>query len=54
MRLIQMCGRLVRRETDVGTITVFDRRLAAMQYGRQMLKALPPFTQVIEPLTAPA
>lgn len=52
LRLIQMCGRLVRRESDVGRITVFDRRLAAMHYGRQMMKALPPFTRVIEPLRA--
>ncbi len=50
LRLIQMCGRLVRRESDVGRITVFDRRLAAMNYGREMLKALPPFTRVIEPI----
>lgn len=54
MRLIQMCGRLVRRESDTGTITVFDRRLASMHYGREMLKALPPFTQVIESLAVPA
>lgn len=44
-RLIQATGRLVRREEDSGRVTVFDRRLADTRYGRQMLKALPPFTQ---------
>ena len=27
LRLIQACGRLIRTETDYGTITIFDNRL---------------------------
>lgn len=49
-RLLQMVGRLLRRETDRGRITVFDRRLASTSYGREMLAALPPFKKVIEPM----
>ena len=43
LRLTQMVGRLVRRESDRGKVTIFDARLARTSYGRQMLKALPPF-----------
>lgn len=52
VRLTQMVGRLLRREDDRGRITVLDRRLAATSYGRQMLKALPAFKKVIEPLAS--
>jgi ATP-dependent DNA helicase DinG len=48
-RLIQMAGRLLRRECDQGRITVFDRRLANTGYGRKMLASLPPFTVTVEP-----
>jgi ATP-dependent DNA helicase DinG len=51
-RLLQMVGRLLRRETDRGRVTVFDRRLASTSYGREMLAALPPFKKVIEPMPA--
>ncbi|MDO8416478.1 MAG: helicase C-terminal domain-containing protein [Agitococcus sp.] len=51
-RLIQMVGRLLRRESDIGRITIFDRRLVATNYGRQMLANLPPFEKIIEPLIA--
>ncbi|MDM7481629.1 MAG: helicase C-terminal domain-containing protein [Halomonas sp.] len=51
VRLTQMAGRLIRREDDSGRITVYDRRLVSTGYGRRMLKALPPFSQVIEALT---
>jgi ATP-dependent DNA helicase DinG len=47
-RLIQMVGRLLRRETDRGRITMFDRRLADSSYGAKMLKALPPFSLEVE------
>ncbi len=50
VRLTQMVGRLLRRESDRGRVTVFDRRLAATSYGRQMLDSLPPFKKVIEPV----
>lgn len=52
VRLVQMVGRLLRRETDIGRVTIFDRRLASTSYGRQMLANLPPFEKVIEPLAA--
>jgi len=51
-RLTQMVGRLLRRESDIGRVTVFDRRLASTSYGRQMLSSLPPFKKVIEPLAS--
>lgn len=51
-RLLQMVGRLLRRESDRGRITVFDRRLASTSYGRRMLAALPPFKKVIEPMAS--
>lgn len=49
-KLIQMVGRLLRRESDVGRITLFDRRVASTSYGRQMLDKLPPFERIILPL----
>lgn len=52
VKLTQMVGRLLRRESDRGRVTIFDRRLASTSYGRQMLKALPPFRKVVEPLPA--
>lgn len=48
VRLTQMVGRLLRRESDIGRVTIFDRRLAATSYGKNMLRALPPFNKVIE------
>lgn len=51
VKLTQMVGRLLRRETDVGKVTVFDRRLASTNYGRQMLANLPPFKKVIQPVS---
>jgi ATP-dependent DNA helicase DinG len=47
-RLTQMVGRLLRRESDRGRVTLFDRRLVSTSYGKRMLKSLPPFKQVIE------
>lgn len=44
IKLIQMVGRLMRRETDRGRITVFDKRLLYTAWGRRMLHALPRFT----------
>lgn len=50
-RLIQMVGRLMRRETDRGRITIFDNRLRQAPYGSKFLGALPPFTIHKEPYT---
>ena len=48
LRLIQACGRLIRTETDSGTITIFDNRLISKFYGKPLLDALPDFKIVIE------
>lgn len=45
-KLIQASGRLLRTESDVGRVTVLDRRLADMPYGRSMMDSLPPFRRV--------
>lgn len=49
LALTQEIGRLLRRETDTGRITVFDHRLGSTKYGQQMLRAMPPFRVVVEP-----
>lgn len=41
MKLIQACGRLLRKETDSGRITILDRRLLTKGYGKQLLDHLP-------------
>lgn len=48
-RLLQWIGRLLRRESDVGRVSFYDRRLVSTGYGRDILRAMPPFTKVIEP-----
>lgn len=52
VKLIQMTGRLIRREDDFGTITVYDMRLRSMGFGRQLLKALPDYNIVSLPPSA--
>lgn len=46
-RLVQAAGRLLRSETDHGTIVLLDRRLVTRRYGAQLLNALPPFRREI-------
>jgi ATP-dependent DNA helicase DinG len=41
VRLIQACGRLIRSETDKGTISILDRRIKTKYYGAWMLKSIP-------------
>jgi ATP-dependent DNA helicase DinG len=41
MKLIQMAGRLIRRENDKGRITILDKRLWLAFWGGKMLKSLP-------------
>jgi len=48
MKLIQACGRLLRKETDSGKITVLDRRLLTKGYGKQLLAHLPNYKLVRE------
>jgi ATP-dependent DNA helicase DinG len=48
VRLIQMVGRLLRRESDRGRILCYDSRLWQHNFGRKMLEDLPPFKQIHE------
>ena len=48
IKLVQACGRLLRTETDTGTVTILDRRLVSKRYGSAILKSLPPFKQELE------
>lgn len=43
VKLVQMVGRLMRRETDRGKITFFDKRLVRTRWGQKLLDALPNF-----------
>lgn len=43
IKLTQMVGRLVRRQSDIGRITVFDNRLFVARWGWKLLSALPRF-----------
>ncbi|WP_394132839.1 ATP-dependent DNA helicase DinG [Shewanella maritima] len=47
-KLIQSCGRLLRKEQDYGRVTILDRRLVTKRYGKSLIDALPPFRKVIE------
>lgn len=47
LRMIQACGRLLRTESDKGTIAILDRRLVTQRYGNLLLDALPPFRRDI-------
>ncbi|WP_133407505.1 ATP-dependent DNA helicase DinG [Parashewanella tropica] len=47
-KLIQSCGRLLRKELDYGRVTILDRRLLTKRYGKSLLDALPPFRRVVE------
>lgn len=47
-KLVQSCGRLLRKEQDQGTITILDRRLVSKRYGKAMLDTLPPYQRKIE------
>lgn len=43
VKLLQWTGRGIRTEHDQTVITCFDRRLTESQFGRRMLKGLPPY-----------
>lgn len=45
IKLIQAMGRLIRSETDTGIVTILDTRLKTKNYGKLILKSLPPFKQ---------
>lgn len=48
VKLIQACGRLLRKETDSGQITILDRRLLTKIYGKQLLSHLPDYQLINE------
>jgi ATP-dependent DNA helicase DinG len=50
VRLKQQLGRLLRTTEDTGTATVLDRRLIARRWGRLLMRGLPDFELVVEPL----
>ncbi len=41
-KLVQAVGRLIRTETDKGTVTILDRRLLVKRYGQSLINDLPP------------
>lgn len=43
LKLNQACGRLIRTETDKGTVTIMDRRLVTQRYGKKIMDSLPAF-----------
>jgi ATP-dependent DNA helicase DinG len=47
IKLVQACGRLIRKESDSGRITLLDRRVLTRRYGKALLDALPPFRREI-------
>lgn len=46
IKLIQAVGRLIRTETDSGTVAILDTRLKTKYYGKLLLKSLPPFREI--------
>ena len=46
IRLIQACGRLIRKESDHGKVSILDKRLVSSRYGQLLLDSLPPFRRV--------
>jgi len=47
IRVVQAAGRLLRTETDEGTVTILDRRVVSKSYGKLILDSLPPFKREI-------
>jgi ATP-dependent DNA helicase DinG len=43
VKLIQACGRLLRKETDTGRITLLDARILTKKYGKALLQHLPDY-----------
>ncbi|GHE21917.1 ATP-dependent DNA helicase DinG [Halomonas urumqiensis] len=54
IKLVQACGRLIRKEADSGRITLLDRRVLTRRYGRALLDALPPFVREIDGVSSEA
>ncbi|NIB40269.1 ATP-dependent DNA helicase DinG [Pseudomaricurvus alkylphenolicus] len=47
IKLVQACGRLLRTESDTGTVSLLDRRIVTRRYGTAILNSLPPFSRQI-------
>lgn len=47
IKLIQAIGRLIRSETDTGTVTILDTRLVTTHYGKLLLRSLPGATNEV-------
>ncbi len=41
IRMVQACGRLIRHESDKGTIWIMDKRIVEKRYGKTILNSLP-------------
>ena len=52
IRFRQGFGRLMRRKTDRGVVTVLDRRLLAKRYGRLFIESVPETVRCFAPLSA--
>lgn len=52
IKLLQWTGRGIRTETDIAQITCYDRRLTEKDFGRRILKGLPPYP--VRVVAAPA
>ncbi len=50
IRFRQGFGRLMRRKTDRGAVTVLDRRIVAKRYGRVFIDSLPETARCVAPL----
>jgi ATP-dependent DNA helicase DinG len=48
IRMVQACGRLIRHESDTGTIWLMDRRLVDKRYGRTIMNSLPNYGWQVE------
>jgi ATP-dependent DNA helicase DinG len=47
VRLAQYVGRLIRQETDMGIVTILDKRMYSKSYGSELLKNLPQFQRIL-------
>jgi ATP-dependent DNA helicase DinG len=52
MALKQGAGRLIRSEQDRGLLVVCDDRLVTRGYGRRLIRSLPPFPLIRDPVAA--
>lgn len=46
IRLVQACGRLIRKESDTGRVSILDKRLVSHRYGKLLLDSLPPLRRI--------